>query len=197
VEWDRDPGKGFKWFSPYWFVNEVERDGVTYIVSEISSIGLVNNPNIPEFRLANSVDANGREHVEAGSPEGGQFAPGEGSVSKETLGSKDNKAFREISSRKKRVQYDDIRRKGASAANGYLKLYRDQYHYNTVNRTKLDRKTANANRREAYERIREAHAAALKAGLEYDSKTHSYKDTKWSGYRAESYKASHLRREQR
>ena len=53
VEWDRDPGKGFKWFSPYWFANEVERDGVTYIVSEISSIGLVNNPNIPEFRLAN------------------------------------------------------------------------------------------------------------------------------------------------
>ena len=31
----------------------MERDGVTYIVSEISSIGLVNNPNIPEFRLAN------------------------------------------------------------------------------------------------------------------------------------------------
>ena len=75
VEWDRDPGKGFKWFSPYWFANECDRDGVTYIVSEISSIGLVNNPNIPEFRLANSVDANGREHVEAGSPEGGQFVP--------------------------------------------------------------------------------------------------------------------------
>lgn len=55
VEWDRDPGKGFKWFSPYWFANEVERDGVTYIVSEISSIGLVNNPNIPEFRLANET----------------------------------------------------------------------------------------------------------------------------------------------
>ena len=56
VEWDRDPGKGFKWFSPYWFANEVERDGVTYIVSEISSIGLVNNPNIPEFRLANETN---------------------------------------------------------------------------------------------------------------------------------------------
>lgn len=55
VEWDRDPGKGFKWFSPYWFANEVERDGVTYIVSEISSIGLVNNPNITEFRLANET----------------------------------------------------------------------------------------------------------------------------------------------
>lgn len=73
VEWDRDPGRGFRWFSPYWLANS--RDGGTYIVDEIASIGLVNNPNIPEFRLANSVDANGREHVDAGSPEGGPFAP--------------------------------------------------------------------------------------------------------------------------
>ncbi len=64
VEWDRDPGKGFKWFSPYWFANEVERDGVTYIVSEISSIGLVNNPNIPEFRLANEAEDNNNQNNE-------------------------------------------------------------------------------------------------------------------------------------
>lgn len=51
VEWDRDPGRGFRWFSPYWLANS--RDGGTYIVDEIASIGLVNNPNIPEFRLAN------------------------------------------------------------------------------------------------------------------------------------------------
>jgi len=51
VEWDRDPGRGFRWFSPYWLANE--RDGSTYIVDRIASIGLVNNPNIPEFRLAN------------------------------------------------------------------------------------------------------------------------------------------------
>ena len=51
VEWDRDPGRGFCWFSPYWLANS--RDGGTYIVDEIASIGLVNNPNIPEFRLAN------------------------------------------------------------------------------------------------------------------------------------------------
>lgn len=55
VEWDRDPGKGFKWFSPYWFANENDRDGQTYIVASIRSIGLVNNPNIPEFRLANEA----------------------------------------------------------------------------------------------------------------------------------------------
>lgn len=51
VEWDRDPGRGFRWFSPYWMANE--REGATYIVDEIASIGLVNKPNIPEFRLAN------------------------------------------------------------------------------------------------------------------------------------------------
>lgn len=51
VEWDRDPGKGFRWFSPYWLANE--REGSTYIVGKIASIGLVNNPNIKEFRLAN------------------------------------------------------------------------------------------------------------------------------------------------
>ena len=55
VEWDRDPGRGFRWFSPYWMANE--REGSTYIVDEIASIGLVNKPNIPEFRLANEETA--------------------------------------------------------------------------------------------------------------------------------------------
>ena len=54
VEWDRDPGRGFRWFSPYWFANS--REGGTYIVDEIASIGLVNNPKIPEFRLANEAE---------------------------------------------------------------------------------------------------------------------------------------------
>ena len=39
VEWDRDPGRGFRWFSPYWLANS--REGGTYIVDEIASIGLV------------------------------------------------------------------------------------------------------------------------------------------------------------
>lgn len=62
VEWDRDPGKGFRWFSPYWLANE--RDGSTYIVNEIASIGLVNNPNIPEFRLANEAEDNNNQNNE-------------------------------------------------------------------------------------------------------------------------------------
>lgn len=54
VAWDRDPGRGFRWFSPYWLANG--REGSTYVVDSIASIGLVNNPNIPEFRLANEKD---------------------------------------------------------------------------------------------------------------------------------------------
>ena len=62
VEWDRDPGKGFKWFSPYWMANS--REGATHIVSHISSIGLVNNPNISEFRLANEAEDNNNNNNE-------------------------------------------------------------------------------------------------------------------------------------
>ncbi len=59
VEWDRNPGRGFRWFSPYW--RGTERQGDTLVVSEIASIGLVNNPNIQEFRLANESQGNGNE----------------------------------------------------------------------------------------------------------------------------------------
>lgn len=51
VEWDRDPGRGFRWFSPYWTASAAP-DGVC-AVEAILSVGLVNNPNIPDFRLAN------------------------------------------------------------------------------------------------------------------------------------------------
>lgn len=54
VEWDRWPGKGFAWFSPYWSGNAEERDGkVIVTVDAIRSIGLVNRPNIHDFRLPN------------------------------------------------------------------------------------------------------------------------------------------------
>ena len=58
VEWDRDPGKGFGWFSPYW-TGDDPGPGATgkrnVIVDGLTSIGLVNNPNIREFRLANEA----------------------------------------------------------------------------------------------------------------------------------------------
>ena len=58
VEWDRDPGKGFGWFSPYWEGNGEQGTGNgkrTVVIDGLNSIGLVNNPNIREFRLANEL----------------------------------------------------------------------------------------------------------------------------------------------
>lgn len=58
VDWDRDPGKGFGWFSPYWVGDRptVGSGGKkNVIVDGLNSIGLVNNPNIREFRLANEA----------------------------------------------------------------------------------------------------------------------------------------------
>lgn len=55
VEWDRFPGKGFGWMSPYWGgdVKNAQGGGVGVEIEEIYSVGLVNNPNIRDFRLPN------------------------------------------------------------------------------------------------------------------------------------------------
>lgn len=61
VEWDRDPGKGFGWFSPYWVGDEPTAGANgkrNCIIDGLNSIGLVNNPNIREFRLANEAGEN-------------------------------------------------------------------------------------------------------------------------------------------
>lgn len=61
VEWDRDPGKGFGWFSPYWTGDDPVPDASgrrNVIVDGLTSVGLVNNPNIREFRLANEAGEN-------------------------------------------------------------------------------------------------------------------------------------------
>ena len=61
VDWDRDPGRGFGWFSPYWVGDTptVGPDGKrNCIIDGLNSIGLVNNPNIREFRLANEAGEN-------------------------------------------------------------------------------------------------------------------------------------------
>lgn len=64
VEWDRDPGKGFGWFSPFW-TGDDPGPGATgkrnVIVDGLTSVGLVNNPNIREFRLANEAQPEERK----------------------------------------------------------------------------------------------------------------------------------------
>lgn len=67
VEWDRNPGKGFAWFSPYWIGDNpsVGPDGKrNVIIDGINSIGLVNNPNIREFRLANEAGDNNNTNTQ-------------------------------------------------------------------------------------------------------------------------------------
>lgn len=69
IEWDRDPGKGFGWFSPYWIGDKpvVGPDGKkNVIVDGLTSIGLVNNPNIREFRLANEAGDNTNNNQQKG-----------------------------------------------------------------------------------------------------------------------------------
>jgi len=52
VEWDRFPGKGFGWMSPYW-TGKFDKAAKLLTVNWIISVGLVNNPNIRSFRLPN------------------------------------------------------------------------------------------------------------------------------------------------
>lgn len=56
VEWLERPAPGaFKWFSPYWMgeMGAPEADGAVRMeIDRVASIGLVNNPRIPEFAFA-------------------------------------------------------------------------------------------------------------------------------------------------
>ena len=84
VEWDRDPGKGFGWFSPFWTGDDPGpgADGKrNVIVDGLTSVGLVNNPNIREFRLANeagtssAASAKEEDHNNPNQPKGNQMDP--------------------------------------------------------------------------------------------------------------------------
>ena len=60
VEWIDNPGKGFKWFSPYWCgdAEAAPGDAVARVhVEGLTSVGLVNNPRIRQFTLANEWGA--------------------------------------------------------------------------------------------------------------------------------------------
>lgn len=198
VEWDRDPGRGFRWFSPYWLANS--RDGGTYIVDEIASIGLVNNPNIPEFRLANSVDANGMEHVDAGSPEGGQFAPktdvatsahGKDQIEATTGGGKSwhdaniaNRILHHVPNNWNAhlgLKVDGYKNRASAVhnVNALLKQSRDDYHRATVygrqNRdSKVMRSGAVEGKRIELRTQQALHRFAIMRGFTYNPKTHQY-----------------------
>lgn len=168
VEWDRDPGRGFRWFSPYWLANS--REGGTYIVDEIASIGLVNNPNIPEFRLANSVDANGMEHVEAGVPEGGQFVGKQGVTPK---GKTFSEHASDIKSAVRRGNMYAGRIHSAEEFNNLLTQLRRNLHSAAVDRKHPSADYAAQARthfRQNHEMLKAIHKQAILRGYSYDPK---------------------------
>lgn len=60
IEWVEPPSGGFGWFSPYWHGPATLTDphNATVTVNELISIGLTNQPNILDFRLANEANYN-------------------------------------------------------------------------------------------------------------------------------------------
>lgn len=57
IVWNESPKNGFGWFSPYWFggATWIDADNVETDIDELRSVGLTNNPNILDFRLANEA----------------------------------------------------------------------------------------------------------------------------------------------
>lgn len=57
ITWNESPADGFGWFSPYWSgeAHWTDEQNAESSIDELSSIGLTNNPNILDFRLANEA----------------------------------------------------------------------------------------------------------------------------------------------
>ena len=195
VEWDRDPGRGFRWFSPYWLANS--REGGTYIVDEIASIGLVNNPNIPEFRLANEEQpmqkklnpaiielaamydrlANEANFDESKHPrsDGGKFTSVGGG------GKSDGKADDKGGRVSKRDEYAEhlVKRTSAegkfagkhspSQINKALSMLRDAHSARKAGFTGV----GGSDKGDVADR-KSIHAAAIRLGFKYNPKTHQY-----------------------
>lgn len=61
ISWAESPADGFGWYSPYWFgpPRFADADNAETDIDELQSIGLTNNPNILDFRLANEAGYDG------------------------------------------------------------------------------------------------------------------------------------------
>lgn len=196
VEWDRDPGRGFRWFSPYWLANS--REGGTYIVDEIASIGLVNNPNIPEFRLANEEQpmkkklnpaiielaarydrlANEANFDESKHPrsDDGKFTSGGGGSAG---GGSKKKPMERSDSRRNPDFVENLRAKElASDLKGKHGSNRSAISGEINKLLKYDREDVRSKDEgiaaTAYNGRRESHRAAIILGLKYNRSTHQY-----------------------
>lgn len=200
VDWDRFPGKGFGWFSPYWFGEKtgLDNQGKTLVaVDHIESIGLVNNPNISEFRLpneavekserqklidelaakfdkaklANVIDANGASHGEDG-----KFTSVGGSGGG-TSGNDNDRPNGGFKAEKYRGQIAE------EAAHTYARISRldRASRAREINdglrmfRGRLrGQRSDHWNRLNEYQSVRAQHRAAIFSGLKYNLSTHQY-----------------------
>ena len=83
VEWLDNPGKGFKWFSPYWCGDADVADGADTArvhVTQLTSVGLVNNPRIKQFSLANEWGEDAAASAVSATPENKQTQTKEGAI---------------------------------------------------------------------------------------------------------------------
>ena len=198
VEWDRFPGKGFGWFSPYWFGEKtgLDNQGKTLVaVDHIESIGLVNNPNIQEFRLANEAQPEERETMkpyqlpqriidlaneydESKHPraDDGKWTSGGGSGGgtsgndndRPNGGFKAEKYRGQIAEEAARTYARISRLDRASRAreiNDGLRMFRGRLR---------GQRSDHWNRLNEYQSVRAQHRAAIFSGLKYNLSTHQY-----------------------
>ena len=195
VEWDRDPGKGFGWFSPFW-TGDDPGPGASgkrnVIVDGLTSVGLVNNPNIREFRLANEAQPEERktmkpyqlpqriidlanEYDESKHPrdESGKWtSTGGGSGGGGASAVKKAETERHAAKFQKSefINWKD-RAQAVNGVNTQLKYLRDTHKFNAREMTGVFGKDfADISRNEK----RGLHLAAIRAGLKYNHGTHLY-----------------------
>lgn len=115
---------------------------------------------LKELLVTLTVDRNGREHVDAGSPEGGQFAPGEGALSKEAR-----------ADYKKGFRTSHLNPRNITPATVNAALKDSRWAYSAGLGSAADKK---AHKRAHFELQRDLHRKAIKAGLTYNAATHLY-----------------------
>ena len=195
VEWDRDPGKGFGWFSPFW-TGDDPGTGATgkrnVIVDGLTSIGLVNNPNIREFRLANEAQPEERitmkpyqlpqriidlanEYDESKHPraEDGKWTSGGGGSGSSGGRKPRTDGFRDSP--------QETAKKAQSLASRVVELgaktraYRADIINHQLRNNRSDVKSKSFDIKSGgYNSVRAAHKAAIILGLSYNRSTHQY-----------------------
>ena len=177
VEWlEENATDGFGWFSPYWGGPATDLGQGRYLktIERLTSVALINIPNIQEFRLANertemkepyklpeNIVKLANEFDESKHPRAndGKFSSTGGGYAR-----KDN----EVASRLLGGALKNYKGDRTSQA----EWINQRLHANRAG--KKDADTARAGKELHHQRIRGAHIAAILSGLKYNRTTHQY-----------------------